>query len=294
MVPLAFSIPQLITKQIFDVLLNESGKYNDRQTIKPLELDVFYKNINFAVEYCGKRWHGSDAAKRDEEKIQACKRKNITLLKIVERSRNYEEDIKGQIKENLHILPEAARRISEIDVDAVRVNYDKIFQLYDIELIKKHVAKCVSIPDFQKKFMSEYRVLAKLKRLDVLSPIRIFNINVTDQQILDEAKKFNVLSDFVKFASKWYQLAFKRKILDVATKHMIRKKPMSFSKQDILALTQNFRMNHPDLFRGGFKSMYPAAYKAALRMGLLDIMFPMSTRPTSLSNSPNPKCKRTN
>jgi hypothetical protein len=73
MLPLAFSIPQLISRQIFDQILGMESTYNDRKAIRPLELDIYYEQKKFAVEYCGRGWHYlPDVIERDAKKDFMC------------------------------------------------------------------------------------------------------------------------------------------------------------------------------------------------------------------------------
>ena len=172
---LSFSIPQILCKQIFDSITGYDGLYNSRKIIPPFELDIFYPEINFAIEYCGKRWHATkECIARDIKKRISCNASGIALLCINENSRKYEKDIKEQISRNLPFINSITNsHLTMNDIDKIQINYDNVFNLYNIEDIKSKVFECVSISEFQKKYSHFYRILATIKRLDILEPIRI-------------------------------------------------------------------------------------------------------------------------
>lgn len=90
----SYSIPQLVLKHILEILIGECI-YNTRSIITPYELDIYFKEHKLAFEYNGHGWHKSDdAKKRDNDKIELCKKENITLITIIENNRNYIDDVK--------------------------------------------------------------------------------------------------------------------------------------------------------------------------------------------------------
>ena len=93
----SFSIPQLIVKNILDFLLNSNSTYNDRKTIKPYEIDVYFPEFRLAVEYQGKGWHEVNN-KTDQIKRKLFEKEKINIFYINENNRRYEEDIKKQIQ----------------------------------------------------------------------------------------------------------------------------------------------------------------------------------------------------
>lgn len=111
------------------------------------------KELNFAIEYCGKGWHElEDAIKRDKEKEIVCKNKNINLLKISERSRKYEEDIKTQTIEHLNFINKFTNRnFTEKDINNVIIDYSIVYNQYDLDDIKSKISECSSINEFSKK-----------------------------------------------------------------------------------------------------------------------------------------------
>ena len=105
----SFSVPQLIMRNIMDGLLMKNSIYSTRKIIPPFEIDVYYPEFKLAFEYNGKGWHETDdAMRRDREKYEKMMHKHITPIYIKERNRNYEEDIKTQLIEQLHTINKVA------------------------------------------------------------------------------------------------------------------------------------------------------------------------------------------
>ncbi len=96
----AFSVPQIITRQITEYLFNQKCMYNTRKIIAPYELDIYFPELKLAFEYDGKGWHQND----ELDKVELCRSKEILLIKLFERSRRYEEDIKNHLLDNLYII----------------------------------------------------------------------------------------------------------------------------------------------------------------------------------------------
>ena len=58
---------------------------NNRSVIWPLELDIWFPEINVAIEYDGDYWHSLPRMiRRDERKNKLCKEKNINLIRVKE------------------------------------------------------------------------------------------------------------------------------------------------------------------------------------------------------------------
>jgi len=78
-----------VQKEISDFIknLNFDCIENNRETIKPFELDFLIPEINLAIEYCGLRWH-SEQYKEDKNyhfnKMKMCNGKDIRLITIFE------------------------------------------------------------------------------------------------------------------------------------------------------------------------------------------------------------------
>lgn len=103
MIKNSYSIPQIMLGEIMKNLFGkENVLTNDRQTIKPYELDVYIPKHRLAFEYDGKRWHLNN--KNDIIKNRRCIEDNIKLIRLIENNRKYESDVKYQIINNLDII----------------------------------------------------------------------------------------------------------------------------------------------------------------------------------------------
>ena len=159
-----FSIPQLILKDIMDSLLGSKSLYNDRQTIKPYEIDIYYPEFKLAFEYQGRGWHKNNNT--DLIKLDIFKEKKINIFYIVENNRNYEEDIKNQICSNLNEINKICNTsIKNKEVLAYIVKY--IYTtLYNTEELINIAKKYNSFKIFIKNEKSVYYKLKKIKKID--------------------------------------------------------------------------------------------------------------------------------
>jgi len=69
---------------------------NDRETIAPLELDIYFPDKKLAIEYCGGIWHStkfSENIYRHRDKYEKCKENGIRLLTIFEDEWKYKNEI---------------------------------------------------------------------------------------------------------------------------------------------------------------------------------------------------------
>jgi hypothetical protein len=95
----------------FVSFLNKNAILSDRTIIKPLELDIFVPDDDFAIEFNGLYWHSSKYLESDyhSRKTELCKAKNIKLLHIFEDEwRDKQEIVKSMIK---YRMGKADRRI---------------------------------------------------------------------------------------------------------------------------------------------------------------------------------------
>lgn len=273
MIPLSFSIPQLIARQLFDILFEEKCKYNDRRAIAPYELDLFYPSLRFAVEYHGKGWHCSDVAcKRDEQKKKICKKMGINILVIKENSREYENDIKSQTIASLVFINDSVKKdINSQYIKDITIDYDSIYSLcgYDLNVIESHIQTCSSVSEFQKKYVSEYRVLRKIGKSNLLDPLRkVFSRqHFTDDELICKCKNINVYSELIKNFNWLYNQCLKRDIIDKATSHMKRGRPKNLTEQDVRQAASTFSR------RVDFKNNCPSAYRFALKKGIMEELF---------------------
>ncbi len=57
--------------------------YNNRTILNGLELDIYYPELNIAIEYQGNYWHNKpDAIERDKRKRKLCEEKGIKLIEV--------------------------------------------------------------------------------------------------------------------------------------------------------------------------------------------------------------------
>jgi hypothetical protein len=240
-----YSTPQLICKHIMEKITGEVCMYDTKKIVPPYELDVYFPNQKFAVEYNGKGWHHKDEViKRDTIKKDICKSKNITLLVIVENSRNYEEDVKNQIISNLKIINEKfITNITEYDVLNVECNdvYDFILEFKDIDSIKNKIAKCKNISDFQRKHITEYNFIQKNGHLHLLDCIRE-RIDKSDEELIEECKKIDCYSTLLAKHSKLYHACHRRGMLELACKHMkkSKRKYKNYNTDTLLEMAAKF------------------------------------------------------
>ncbi len=80
---------------------------NDRDLLEGKELDFYFPDLKFAIEYNGIYWHSEISGKKDKKyhsnKLDLCSKKGINLLSIFDEEwRNKKEIIKNIIKYNLN------------------------------------------------------------------------------------------------------------------------------------------------------------------------------------------------
>ena len=122
MVAGTYSIPQLILLCIIEKLFTENIEYNYKNAIKPYELDVYIKKYKIGFEYDGKGWHTNNEL--DAIKTDLCKKKNITLIRLIENNRKYELDIKQQLINNLEIINyRCNKNFNEDDINNISSEY---------------------------------------------------------------------------------------------------------------------------------------------------------------------------
>lgn len=265
-----FSTPQLMCRTIFNKLFDLECFYNTRKVIAPFELDLYYQEIKFAVEYQGKGWHSKpDVIERDIKKEQLCKENGITLLVIKENHRRYEEDIKYQICDNLHVINDVAKRkITQGEILDLPVSYAELFvdviEVIDVQEIENKVKMCNTINEFKNKYLLDYDRLKKTRMLYLLNPLR--KRTWTASIIIDQCLKINNYHDFV-MNKRLYLACRKIGMLAEATKHMIRTKHSNYQKSELIAIAKKYKT------RGEFKKMNSSAYTKSRRLGILDELF---------------------
>jgi hypothetical protein len=100
----------------------------DRQTISPLELDIYIPSLNVAIEYCGLYWHSELQGKHrmyHQYKMVNCAEKGIRLITIFEDEWIHRQDL---VKHRLAVMlgtharkvPARACTIKQIDTSTAR------------------------------------------------------------------------------------------------------------------------------------------------------------------------------
>jgi hypothetical protein len=228
-----FSIPQMMCRKILEQILDAECVYNDQETIKPKELDIYFPQWKMAFEYNGIKWHKmDDVIIRDKIKNDVCVDMGIRLFTIKQKSKvvgNYEKDIKIQIRNilpqinnitNKNITNEDIDRIDCVSVynDIINLNYKNLGN------IEEKINSCKTLAEFNKKFRNESIYLKKSNNSHLVERLRTKPLKVTNEEIISAAKQYNSISDFKKHNNNMYDLCKKRKLLDIATPHMHRKK----------------------------------------------------------------------
>lgn len=206
MIRQSFSIPQLILFEIVKNLFkSENVFYNYRRLINPYEVDVYVKN-KIAIEYDGKKWHQNDSIDKDK----LINEKDIDFIRIVERDRDHENDIKSQLVDNLNILNKY--NISKNDIISIQIDYDKVYSsILDLNDVKREIKKYKSISDIIENNKSLYNKIRKLSNYeDLVSEIRVRN-NYSDEYILDKIKDYEYLGEFIESEKNLYLYLKRRK-----------------------------------------------------------------------------------
>lgn len=241
-----YSTPQLICKHIMEKLLGMKCLYSTRKIITPYELDVYFPKFKLAIEYNGLGWHRSeDSIRRDEKKKELCDSKKINLIVIVENNRDYENDVKNQLIENLGIINKLTNNnFIEQDIEKIDCSdvYEDIIKTKDINEIKRKISECSSIKEFREKYISEYSFLIRCKKLKLLDGIRN-RIEYSDEELIQKCKEIKDFSIFLKHHYDLYQRCKKRKLFEKATKHMdrIKARYRKFTDKKLLNLMKRYK-----------------------------------------------------
>jgi hypothetical protein len=188
------SKPQMVTKFIFDILLNLKSDINNRRVIFPYEIDIYYDSLCLGIEYDGKKWHTNN--KNDEIKNKICLNSNILLIRISENTWDYEKDIKNQIILNLPKLNSYLNtNYKECDISSIEVDYNKIIR-YCIDDYKIVALKYKNKHDFLSYDYSVYMNAKKLKVLDIITQHMVKVTNYDYTYLITESKKYNGVVDF--------------------------------------------------------------------------------------------------
>jgi hypothetical protein len=216
----SFSIPQRILFDIVSkIFQGDTVLYDHRRLINPYEIDVYVQN-KIAFEYDGKRWHSNDLV----DKKLLCDIKKIDFIKILERNRRYEFDIKEQLKENLLIINKHLnKQIDSTDIDNIIVNYDVVYKtILDFSEIELELKKYKNISELQKKNSSFYQKIRKLDKYDEI----ISNLRERKKYKIDEItqtiSEYKYLLDFIQEQNALY-LYIRRHNMQSLLENLLRK-----------------------------------------------------------------------
>lgn len=198
MIKTSYSIPQIMLGEIMKNLFGkENVLTNDRQTLKPYELDVYIPKHRLAFEYDGKRWHLNN--KNDEIKNKKCIENNIKLIRIIENNRKYEQDVKNQVINNLDIINEQCDTNFTKD-DIINSNVKGGFEnILDDKKIKNIISKYDDYNKWKSENPKVYSKLVRMKRLkDFTKNLNRKTIRWDEEKVDKEISKYEYLFDFIK------------------------------------------------------------------------------------------------
>jgi len=208
MISKSFSIPQIILRDIVGKLYDTNNViYNDRKVLKPYEIDVYLPEHKIGFEYNGKLWHQKN--KNDNLKLKLCGEKNIKLLVIFEKSRNYELDIKTQLIENINLL---GVKITAENINNVKINnpYQSVF---DMEDLKKIVNNYSSFKEFYKKEYPIYLKISKMGMVDEFTKHMCCRRKKRElSEVIDKVNKYEYLTELINNDKGTYLYIKKNKL----------------------------------------------------------------------------------
>lgn len=155
---------------------------NDRLPIYPKELDVFFPERNFAIEFNGLYWHSFDGtkpeySKRHLDKHNLCLNQNIDLIQITDKEFNEKREIVLDIIKKK--LGRSSRSIRASKCEIVNLSVDEEREFLDLNHIQGYSPSAVKLglkycnelvflmtfskPRFSKKYQFELlRLCSKL------------------------------------------------------------------------------------------------------------------------------------
>lgn len=184
------SIPQLMLQNILEYFLGEKCSYNDRNVIKPFEIDCYFHKWNIGWEYNGIRYHTNN--KNDTIKKELCLNRKIHLFEITETTlffRNYRRNIKTQLIMQLEKINEITKlNLKENDI----LNYDikivlpNMLTLDEIEFVKNK-----KLTEIKKQNKKLYEKIIKYSLYNNSTYCIIFD--------LKKNKKFKTYIDYLNY-----------------------------------------------------------------------------------------------
>lgn len=256
MTVMKFSIPQLTLREITDTILKTKSSYNNRKVIKPYEIDIYYDDYKLGFEFQGIAWHKNN--KNDDIKSELAISKDVTIIYIHElvNSRDYENDIKKQLIDNLNLINKLSNKnICEDDVN--NCNIKNIYlELYNKEELLNIAKSYNSFIDFKNNDNSIYRKLLKMKLLkeatEHMVDKKINKLNLSDEYLISVVSKYDNLTDFRTENLMLYN-HIKRVKKDYLLDGLKRKKRFSINEIENLFEKYNtkteFIKENPEMYR---------------------------------------------
>jgi very-short-patch-repair endonuclease len=167
----------VVLQQIF---ANEHVAYNDRQAIRPLELDIYIPSRRVAFEYDGSMFHSEpDVIDRDAQKEAMCQEQGITLYRIKE----VREERARPEEFILHAISKLGFDVSQVDKDKC------ITQAFNRKItdksIKDTVARYTTLKDFRINESPLYDLLCRRKlRGKYLANLTTASTGDVDEQLI--------------------------------------------------------------------------------------------------------------
>lgn len=211
MTVMKFSRPQLILRNIMDGLLKTKSLYNDRKTIKPYEIDIFYPTFNLAFEYQGKNWHVNRPS--DAIKLNIFKERKINIIYIIEESRNYEKDIKNQLINKIGDINKiCGTSITNEEI----LNYfigDIYLEIYNKKELINISKSYTSFKKFRKENESIYQKLCSMELInEATSHMKNKRRYYNEDSIKETIKKYTNRTDLIKYDKGTYAYILKNNL----------------------------------------------------------------------------------
>jgi hypothetical protein len=198
----SFSTPQIILDLIISNVFNIKTSYNNRKIISPFEIDIFVDDHKLAFEYDGNYWHHNE----DVNKKKLCDIKGVILITIRQKTRNYENDIKTDLCENLDTINKIiGSSVSPEDIRNYEVDYKEVYNFGKNIDIKK---LCDSYTDYSTFIIENRNLVKKLRKMGVLdaftSHMTKKKMSWNEENLNLEIRKYDNLSDLIEKNFKIY------------------------------------------------------------------------------------------
>lgn len=195
---LAFS--EKVCVEISEKLFNRHCIKNTRKVIPPYELDIFFPELNIAIEFQGEYWHSRPhVIEMDKLKQSLCFSKNILLLHIHEKGHSHQDNVDLIVEQFRNYIPEINKFLNsnyQLQDIVEKVDLEKIYNSHKILDIEKEVSGFKSLKEFTAKRKPLYDRMRKTDKMHLLNDIReraypVKWRNMSDGEILNLIKTYN-------------------------------------------------------------------------------------------------------